>query len=55
MIQLNEKGQGLTEYLMLILLIAVLSIGVTRSLGNTVKVKIKEAQNHINRDVVLGN
>lgn len=49
----NQKGQSLTEYLILLLLVAVTSIVVTKSLGGTIKRKIQEAQNHINRDVTL--
>ena len=53
--QLNQKGQGLTEYLILVLLIAVVSIAATRSLGNTIKMKIQEARNHINSDVTISS
>ena len=53
MMRLDQKGQGLTEYLMLMILISVISIGVTKALGNTIKTKIKEAQNHINKEVTL--
>ena len=49
----NQSGQGLTEYLILVLLIAVVSIGAAKSLGTTIKTKIKEAQNQINSKVVL--
>lgn len=45
---MNESGQGLTEYITLLLLIAVLSIGVTQTLGKRVKQKIEEASNQIN-------
>lgn len=44
---MNESGQGLTEYITLLLLIAVLSIGVTQTLGKRVKQKIEEASNQI--------
>jgi len=49
----NQNGQGLTEYLILVLLIAVVSIGAAKSLGTTIKTKIKEAQNQINSQVIL--
>ncbi len=51
--RLDEKGQGLTEYITLLLLISVLSIVATRSLGNTIKDKIQQARDHINKDISL--
>lgn len=47
----NSSGQGLTEYIALVLLIAVISIGATKALGNTVQSKIKEARNLINSGI----
>ena len=44
----NESGQGLTEYLMIMILVAVVSIVAVQSLGKTVKGKIQEARDHIN-------
>jgi Flp pilus assembly pilin Flp len=49
----NQSGQGLTEYIALVLLIAVVSIGVTQTLGKTIKSKITEASNHISK--ISGN
>ena len=49
----NESGQGLSEYLILVLLIAVVSIAGVQSLGGTIKKKIKMARDHIHSDVVL--
>lgn len=49
----DEKGQGLTEYLILVLLIAVISIGATKSLGKTIKQKIQMAREHISQEVGL--
>ena len=46
---LDQKGQGLTEYLILLLLIAVVSIGVTQALGKTIQNKIRDAQTKIDR------
>ena len=44
----NEKGQGLTEYLILLILIAVTAIIAVNTLGGTVKDKIQGAQKAIN-------
>jgi Flp pilus assembly pilin Flp len=49
----DKSGQGLTEYLILILLVAVVSIAAAKSLGNTVKDKLQQAREHINRDVSI--
>lgn len=51
--RLNQSGQGLTEYIMLVLLISVVSIAATKTLGTRVKSKIKEASDHINSDITL--
>jgi Flp pilus assembly pilin Flp len=45
----NNRGQGLTEYLVLLMLVAVASIGLVAGLGKTVRGKIKEAQQHIDK------
>lgn len=50
---LDQSGQGLTEYLILLLLIAVFSIGAAQILGKTVKEKLELAQRHIRSDVKL--
>jgi len=50
---LNERGQGLTEYLILLLLVSVVSITAVKTLGSTVKDKFQVIRNHINSDVVL--
>ena len=47
----GKRGQGLTEYLILVLLVAVVSIAAAKSLGGTVKRKLELAQRHINSDV----
>jgi Flp pilus assembly pilin Flp len=50
---LDEKGQGLTEYLMLLFLISIVSIATTRSLGSLIQRKLKEAKNHVEKELVL--
>ena len=47
----NQKGQGLTEYLILLILISVVSIVSARTLGSTIKSKIQVARDHINKDI----
>ncbi len=47
--KLNQSGQGLTEYLILMLLICVVSIAAAQGLGRTVKRKIQEARDSINK------
>ena len=47
----NQSGQGLTEYLILLVLVAVLSIAAAKSLGGTIKDKLQTARKHINEEV----
>ncbi len=47
----SESGQGLTEYLILIVLISLVSIAASRTLGSTIKRKIELSERHIERDV----
>lgn len=49
----NNRGQGLTEYISLLLLVAILSIAAAKSLGGTIKSKIETAQRHIRSDLSL--
>ena len=49
----NSKGQGLTEYLILLILISVVSITAARTLGTTIKAKIQVAREHINKDITV--
>ena len=46
---LNNRGQGLTEYLVLLILISVISIGAVTTLGKTIQGKLKEAKDQINK------
>jgi Flp pilus assembly pilin Flp len=47
-LMMNQNGQGLTEYLILLILISVISITAVRSLGSTVKDKLQIAREKIN-------
>jgi Flp pilus assembly pilin Flp len=38
----NESGQGLSEYMILVMLIAVGAIAASETLGNTIKNKLTE-------------
>ena len=54
----DKKGQGMSEYLILVLLIAVGSIAATQSLGSTVFRKIhqiKQKISDVNFSDVQGN
>lgn len=46
---LDEKGQGLSEYLILTLLIAVASIAMVKGLGQAVRERIEDAKVKINQ------
>ena len=41
----NSKGQGLTEYLIIVAIMAVATIGIVRVLGNTVSVQFANITN----------
>lgn len=49
----NEEGQGLTEYLILLLLISIVSIAAVKTLGNTIKEKLQTARRNINEEVTI--
>ncbi len=49
----SQSGQGLTEYITLVLLVAVISIAAAQSLGKTIKKKIEMAERHIEGDISL--
>lgn len=53
--KLGNEGQGLTEYLILILLISVVCISAVKSLGGTVKDKLQQVRKEINEGVVQPN
>ncbi len=50
---LNRSGQAMSEYIIIVMLIAVASITVATSLGKQVHAKIKQASETIDRDVTL--
>ena len=50
-----SSGQGLTEYLILLLLISLVSLSATRILGNTIKRKLELAQRHLESEVSLSS
>lgn len=52
-LKLDQSGQGLTEYLILLLLVSVVSIAAVKSLGGTVKKKIQQARKAVHEEVVI--
>lgn len=53
--RLDRSGQGLTEYIILLLLIAIASIVAVKTLGNEVKSKIQQARKELNEKATLEN
>jgi Flp pilus assembly pilin Flp len=47
----NQKGQGLTEYIILLVLVSLVSVLAATGLGANIKKKIKKASEHINSDI----
>jgi Flp pilus assembly pilin Flp len=50
---LGKTGQGLTEYLILMVLVAVAAIGAATSLGGTIRSKIQAVRTQINSNVSI--
>ena len=51
----SNSGQGMSEYLILVVLIAVGSIAATKTLGGTVKNKLEMIERQINSQVQSPN
>ena len=49
----NQRGQGLTEYLTLLLLVSIFSIAAAQTLGKTIKRKIQLAERHVESGITL--
>ena len=50
---LNQKGQILTEYLILMILVSLSAIGVVTSLGKQIRVKVRHAKERIAKKMVF--
>ncbi|MFN7685310.1 MAG: Flp family type IVb pilin [Oligoflexia bacterium] len=44
----SPSGQGLTEYLILLILISMVSIAAVRTLGSRIKGKLQQAHEEVN-------
>lgn len=45
----NRQGQGLTEYIILVVLVGIVSLSAAQMFGQTVKKKITQAKEEINQ------
>jgi len=52
---LDEKGQGLTEYITLLVLVSLVAVGAAKTVGTTVRNKLETARKHINQDINFDN
>lgn len=52
-LSLNQSGQGLTEYLILLFLVAVASIVVVKQMGATIKERFEHSKESIVRNLEL--
>jgi len=50
---LNQKGQILTEYLILMILVSLSAIGVVSSLGKQIRAKVRNAKERIAKKMVF--
>ena len=48
----STSGQGMSEYLILVVLIAVTTIAATKTLGNTIKGKLEMIEREIKTEVL---
>jgi hypothetical protein len=51
---LNTAGQGLVEYLILLLLISIVSLVTVKAMGTIIKNKLELAKDNISREVTIG-
>ncbi len=51
----NDHGQGLTEYITLLVLVSLVAVGAAASIGRTLRQKIETARNHIHSDINFGD
>jgi Flp pilus assembly pilin Flp len=51
----NKSGQGMSEYLILVMLVAVAAITATTSVGKSVYGKLRQIHESIDQTVVLKN
>ncbi len=52
---IGQKGQGLTEYMILVALVAVAGLGAAKTFGTTVKNKISDAKVKLNEEINIRN
>ncbi len=43
----DRKGQGLTEYLILMILVCLVSVAAVRTMGSTIREKVEGIQRHV--------
>ena len=48
---LNNKGQGLTEYMALVILVALVAVAAVKGMGKEIKGKLITARKHIREDI----
>jgi Flp pilus assembly pilin Flp len=53
-LKLGNQGQGLTEYLVLMVLVALFCVGTVGQVGKAIKSKLVVARNHIMKVSVEG-
>jgi Flp pilus assembly pilin Flp len=51
----NRGGQGLTEYMILVFLVALVSLGTIKAIGSSVMNRLEQVQDTIQREVNLNH
>lgn len=52
LLKLNRKGQGLTEYMILVFLVAFVSIGAVKTMGTRIRGRLKDINKKITQDAM---
>ncbi len=51
----NQRGQGLTEYAILLVLVAMSCLMIVKSIGTQLKGKLTSVRNKINSEITIAN
>ena len=49
----NDRGQGLTEYAILMVLVVMASAGIVGSIGTQLKIKLTKVREDINKNITV--
>ena len=53
--KINSSGQGLMEYIILLILVGIVSIAAVSALGTTVRKKVNDVEDKIDNQIINNN